>query len=98
MSQKTPNETVQNITSMPADESTANQAEIAQPSRAQRAKHFIKKHRTTLIAGALGVTLVGAGAYGGRKTAPLHLEVVDSETDIEPMLQIPSSESSDTVA
>lgn len=100
MSQKTPNETtVHDITSMPTDESTASLVE-KRPNVAVRAFRKIKNTPPkTALAVAGGVALVAAGAMLGRSTASYHVEVVDSELELEPILVTPASEeSSDSVA
>lgn len=95
MSDKTVPETpVQNITSMP-DPANPDPVvvEVARPNVLVRA---FRKIRTTPPKTALavvgGVALVSAGAVMGRKTAPLHLEIVDNEIELPPMLVTPASE------
>jgi hypothetical protein len=96
MSNKTPSDSpVSNITSMPTDES-ATPAVEKKPNAAKRAYRKIKSTPPkTAIAIVGGVALVTAGAMLGRKTAPLHLEVVDSDFDVEPMFVTPETEESD---
>lgn len=52
----------------------------------------------TALAVVGGVVLVTAAAVAGRKSAPYHVEIVDSELELEPVLVTPSDESADTVA
>lgn len=52
----------------------------------------------TALAVLGGVGLVAAGAWMGRSSAPYHVEIVDSETPLEPILVTPSSDGDDNVA
>lgn len=100
MSNNTPSETpVHDISSMPTDESTTAVVE-KKPNPFVRGYRKIKSTPPkTAIAVVGGVALVTAGAMLGRKTAPLHIEVIDSEFEPEPMLVTPDSEeTTDTVA
>lgn len=63
-----------------------------------RGARKIKQNPKTALAVVGGALLVTAGAVAGRKTAPLYLEVHDSEVDVPPMLVTPDTEPEDTVA
>lgn len=95
-----PQTPVQNITSMPDPETTAPAVEVKQPNIFVRAGRKIKNTPPkTALAVAGGLVLVGAGAFLGRSTAPYHVEIVDSELELEPLFVTPASDdATDTVA
>lgn len=56
---------------------------IVKQSLLTRGKHFIKSHKRPTFAVAGLVSLVGASAYLGRKTAPtIHIDMTDHSIDI----------------
>lgn len=92
-----PNSPVHDIASKSSDESSTPKEK--KPNVFKRGFRKIKSTPPkTALAVAGGVALVTAGALLGRKTAPLHLEVVDSDFDPEPMLVTPDAAADDTVA
>ncbi len=96
---KTPTETpVHDISTMPTDETTTTVVE-KKPNAIVRGFRKLKQTPPkTALAIGLGVGLVAAGTVLGRKTAPLHLEVVASDIELEPVFVTPASddESTDT--
>lgn len=86
---------VPNITSMPTDDSTTPVAE-KRPNPIVRGYRKIRQTPPkTALAIGLGVGLVTVGAVLGRKTAPLHLEIVESDFELEPVLVTPDSDNPD---
>lgn len=91
MSNDTPKTGTSPVTVVNDESST----EEKRPNILVRAARKIKSTppRTALAVGA-GVALVGAGAYLGRKTAPLSVEIVVDDFDVEPVLVTPESDDS----
>lgn len=83
---KTPNQPA--VASVPTDAAGSDVTVVEkQPNAIVRGFRKIKNTPPkTAIAVGLGVVLVGAGTVLGRKTAPLHVEIVESDVEIEPML------------
>lgn len=80
-----------------ADPAVETNEVVEKLSRRQKAVNFVKTHKGALIAGALGLALVGGGAALGRSTAPSN--DIDSTPDPEDemMAELEAAEN-DTVA
>lgn len=98
MSDKSPTTSPITIANPPGDAATSD--ETKRPNPLVRAYRKVKATPPkTAIAVVGGVALVGAGAFLGRKSAPYHVEVVES-TELEPVIQVvdATEDNDDTVA
>jgi hypothetical protein len=79
------------VTTAPAETDTTVQIEEKRPNVLVRAARAIKREPKTTLAVVAGTALVAGSAFLGRKTAPLHIQIVESDIELEPVLQTPDT-------
>lgn len=70
----------------PAGVPTDAPTEVKRPNVVVRTFRAIKNDPKTTLAVVAGVGLVAGSAFLGRKTAPLHIEIVESPIELEPVI------------
>lgn len=84
------------VTAAPADATPADSTESKRPNIAVRAWNRLRNNPKTAIAVVGGVALVSAGAFVGRKTAPYHVELVEDDVELEPLVLVASDDFDDS--
>lgn len=73
------NETKSPVAAVPADVQTDTSTETKRPNILVRGYRWMRTNPKTTIAVVAGSALVGGAALLGRKTAPYHVEIVETD-------------------